>query len=138
MSGCSGHTLFANLGSNVMGGGTTMSYVLAVPELVSYAATGLVDLGSSLDAASRAAVSGTTELLAAADDEVSTAIASLFSSHGQAFQAMNAEASAFHARFVQALSAAGLSYATTEAANAAPLQTLEQSLQGLGVFSPVK
>jgi PE family len=67
-------------------------------------------------------------VIAAAGDEVSAAIASLFSSHGEAFQALSAQAAAFHAQFVQALNAGAGAYASTEAANAAPLQTLAQDL----------
>jgi PE family len=59
-------------------------------------------IGSSLSAADAAATLPTTAVVAAAADEVSTAIASLFSGHVQQFQALSAQAAAFHARFVQA------------------------------------
>ena len=36
---------------------------------------------------------------------MSAAIAALFSAHGQGFQALGAQAAAFHAQFVQALNA---------------------------------
>ena len=67
----------------------------------------------------------TTAVLAAAGDEVSAAIASLFSGHGQAFQALSAEAAAFHAHFVSTLNATAGAYTAAEAANASPLQALE-------------
>jgi len=66
--------------------------------------------------------------VAAAGDEVSAAVASLFSGHGQAFQALGAQAAAFHDQFVQALNAGAGAYASTEAASAGPLQTLAQGL----------
>jgi triacylglycerol lipase len=61
-------------------------------------------------------------VLAAAEDEVSAAIAALFSAHGQGFQAVSAQAAAFHAQFVQALKSSAASYASAEAANLAALE----------------
>ena len=83
-----------------------MSFVIAAPELVTAAATDLANIGSTLNAANAAAATQTTGVLAAAEDEVSAAIAALFSSHGQQFQALSAQASAFHSQFVQALNSA--------------------------------
>ena len=78
----------------------------------------------------------TTGVLAAAGDEVSSAIAAAFSAYGQGFQALGAQAAAFHDQFVQALTAGAGSYVSAEAANAAaftanPLQTLQQDLLSL-------
>jgi hypothetical protein len=42
----------------------------------------------------------TTGVVAAAEDEVSAAIALLFSNHAQEFQALSAQAGAFHTQFV--------------------------------------
>lgn len=50
---------------------------------------------------------------------MSTAIASLFSSHAQQYQALSAEATVLHDQFVQHLTASAGSYASAEAANAA-------------------
>ena len=83
-----------------------MSFVIAVPEFVASAATDLSTIGSGLSAANAAAVAPTTAVVAAAGDEVSAAIASLFSGHAQEFQALGARAAAFHAEFVRALSGA--------------------------------
>jgi PE family len=55
-----------------------MSFVIAAPELVTAAATDLANVGSSLGSANAAAALPTTEILAAAEDEVSAAIASVF------------------------------------------------------------
>jgi hypothetical protein len=62
-----------------------MSLVIAAPELIS--------------TANAAAATPTAGVLAAAEDEVSEAIASLFSGHAQAFQALSAQAAAFHAQW---------------------------------------
>ncbi len=101
-----------------------MSYVVATPDVLSGAASNLTSLGATLERANAVAAASTTELLAAAQDEVSTAIAALFGNHGQAYQTISAEAAAFQARFVAALSSATSAYTTAEAAAASPLQPL--------------
>ncbi|CCK52607.1 Conserved protein of unknown function, PE-PGRS family protein, PE-PGRS 45 (part1) [Mycobacterium canettii CIPT 140060008] len=53
-------------------------------------------------------------MLAAAHDEVSTAIAALFGSHGQHYQAISAQVAAYQQRFVLALSQAGSTYAVAK------------------------
>ena len=97
-----------------------MSLVIATPDVLASAATDLANIGFIITAAEAAAFS-TTGVLAAAEDEVSAAIAALFSVHGQGFQAMGAQAAAFHDQFVQALNSAGGAYAAAEAAHASDL-----------------
>lgn len=63
-------------------------------------------------------------MLAAGGDEVSAAITASFNKFGQEYQALSAQAAAFHAQFVQNLTAGQGSYAATEAANVSPLQTV--------------
>ncbi|MGO9384691.1 MAG: PE family protein, partial [Mycobacterium sp.] len=82
-----------------------MSFVIAAPELVTAAATDLANIGSIRTAANAAAATQTTGVLAAAEDEVSAAVAAVFSAHGRGFQALGAQAAAFHEQFVQALTA---------------------------------
>ena len=72
-----------------------MSFVLAVPHMLTAEATCLASLGSAITAANAAAATPTSGMVAAAGDEVSAAIASLFSAQGQAFQALSAQAAAF-------------------------------------------
>src|ERR1700756_4020482 len=113
-----------------------MSYLVAAPEFLASTATDLSNIGSTLSAANAAAATQTTGVLAAAEDEVSAAIAALFSAHGQGFQALSAQATAFHDQFVQALTAGGGSYVSAEAANATAFtanaaQTIRQDLLGL-------
>ncbi|WP_263989406.1 PE family protein, partial [Mycobacterium conspicuum] len=115
-----------------------MSYVIAVPELLAAAASDVAGIGSSLSAAQGLAAAPTTALVPAAEDEVSTAIAALFSGHGQAFQSLSARVGTFHAGFVKALNNAGSAYAEAEAAGASPLSALVSGAQELAVFSPVK
>ena len=64
-------------------------------------------------------------------------MATLFARHGQQFQALSAQAAAFHSQFVQALNSAGSAYTAAEAAGASPLQAVVQGAQSLAVFSPV-
>jgi hypothetical protein len=99
--------------------------------MLAAAAADVAGIGSSLSAAHAVAAAPTTAVIAAAEDEVSAAIASLFSGHGQQFQALSAQAAAFHTQFVHALSGAAGSYGLTEAANVSPLQTLEQDVPGV-------
>ncbi|ORA10877.1 PE family protein, partial [Mycobacterium angelicum] len=101
-----------------------MSFVIALPEVMGTAATDLAGIGSALESAGAAAAAHTTGLLAAAQDEVSVAIAELFGAHGQAYQSASAQAAAFHQQFVQALTGSAGSYATAESAAAQPLQSL--------------
>jgi hypothetical protein len=107
---------------------STVPYVIAAPGMLAAAAADVAGIGSSLSEANGAAAASTTRVIAAGGDEVSAAIASLFSSHGKAFQALSAQAAALHSQFVQALNAGAGAYASTEAANAGPLQTLAQNL----------
>ena len=107
-----------------------MSYLVAAPEFLASAATDLSNIGSAVTASNAAAAAQTTNVLAAADDEVSAAIAAVFSTHGQGFQALGAQAAAFHDQFVKALSGAGCTYTAAEAANASLV-----SVPGLGPSS---
>ncbi|MGB9308288.1 MAG: PE family protein, partial [Mycobacterium sp.] len=91
-----------------------MSLVIA-PEWVTAAASDLANIGSHVGVANAAAAFPTTNLLAAAGDEVSAAIAALFGTHGQVYQAVSAQAAAFHSQFVQTLNTSAGSYAAAEA-----------------------
>ncbi|WP_156771983.1 PE family protein, partial [Mycobacterium sp. 1245805.9] len=107
-----------------------MSYVVAAPEFLASAATDLANIGSAVTAANGAAVAPTTGVAAAGGDEVSGAIASVFSGYARAYQSLSARAAALHGEFVRTLSGAGAAYSLTEAANASPLQTVEQDVLG--------
>lgn len=101
-----------------------MSFVIAVPEALTMAASDLANIGSTINAANAAAALPTTGVVAAAADEVSAAVAALFGSYAQSYQAFGAQLSAFHAQFVQSLTNGARSYVVAEATSAAPLQDL--------------
>lgn len=113
-----------------------MSFVVVAPEVLAAAASDLAGIGSTLAQANAAALAPTTAVLAAGADEVSAAIASLFGAHGQAYQAVSAQMSAFHAQFMQALTGAGGAYAAAEAVNVSAAQSVEQDLLGLRMPGP--
>lgn len=108
-----------------------MSYVIATPDLLTTAAANVAGIESSIRAANLAALAPTNTVLAAAADEVSTAIAALFSGHAQEYQAFSAQAATFHERFVQALNGASGAYAAADAAAANPLQAVGDQILGV-------
>ncbi|KQH79756.1 hypothetical protein AO501_13610 [Mycobacterium gordonae] len=108
-----------------------MSFITVVPDVVAASALRLSGVSAGLIDANAVAAVATTDVLAAGVDEVSAAIAALFSSHGHQYQLLNAQADAWNARFMQTLSAASGSYAAAEASGAATLQTLEQDVLAL-------
>ncbi len=107
-----------------------MSYVIAAPEYVAAAASDLANIGSALGDANSAASGPTSSVFAAGADEVSAAISALFNSHAQVYQALSAQAALFHQQFVNLMNGGAAEYALTEAANASPLQTVEQGVLG--------
>ncbi|EUA12052.1 PE family protein [Mycobacterium kansasii 732] len=108
-----------------------MSFAVAVPEALTAAAADVAGIGAVLKVANAVALAPITTVLAAGQDEVSAAVAALFASHGQAYQVISAQAETFHARFAQGLTSAAGWYASAEAANASPLQTVEQEVLGV-------
>ncbi len=119
-----------------------MSFVIATPDLVESAAQSLAGIRSSLAEAAATAAGPTTGIATAAQDEVSVAIASMFGTVGQEFQALSAQAQAFHEQFVGLMNAGAGAYISAEVANAG--QTLAggvtapaQSLLGGGVLGNI-
>ncbi|EFD57801.1 PE-PGRS family protein [Mycobacterium tuberculosis T92] len=119
-----GHASCRPVGQSRRERGPAMEYLIAAQDVLVAAAADLEGIGSALAAANRAAEAPTTGLLAAGADEVSAAIASLFSGNAQAYQALSAQAAAFHQQFVRALSSAAGSYAAAEAAMPPPMQAV--------------
>ncbi len=105
-----------------------MSYVLTIPDALTSAARDVRGIGAAVDAANLTAAVPTAGVLAAGADEVSAAVAAVFSAHAQDYQALSAEATQFQTRFVSALSNAGSAYAAAEAAAASPLATVQEDL----------
>ena len=108
-----------------------MPYVIAAPDMLTTAAAEVARIGSSLNEANSAAEAATTEMIAAGGDEVSAAVAAVFSSHGKAFQTLSAQAAAHHSQFAQTLKASAGAYASTEAGNAMLVPNIAVSVGGL-------
>ena len=101
-----------------------MSLVLVAPETLESAAADITQIGSTVGVGNLAAAIPTTQVTAAAADEVSAAIAAVFGAHAKEYQAAAALAATYHEQFVRGLSAAAGSYAGTEA-------SIETTLQGV-------
>ncbi|MBX9979116.1 MAG: PE family protein, partial [Mycobacterium gordonae] len=76
-----------------------MSFLLAEPQGMVAAAADIEAIGATLSAASAAAATPTSSLLAAAGDEVSAAIANLFGTFGSEYQDVVTQFEAFHNEF---------------------------------------
>jgi hypothetical protein len=106
-----------------------LSYVIAAPQYLASAAGDLAGIGSTIGEANTAAAGPTLGVLPAGADEVSAAIAAMFDAHGQAYQALSAQAALFHDQFVQILNTAGSAYETAES-NAVQLMANAASAPG--------
>jgi PE family len=98
-----------------------VSFVVTAPEMVTAAAENLSGIGSTLGEATAAAAGPTTGIATAAADEISVAVSQLFGTYGQEFQAISAQAAAFHGEFVSLLNGGAAAYLGTELANAQAL-----------------
>ncbi|MCQ4365669.1 PE family protein, partial [Mycobacterium gordonae] len=107
-----------------------MSYLIAAPDVLTLAAAEAAGIGSSIRSANLSALAPTSTVMAAAADEVSTAIASLFSGHALDYQSLSKQVAAFHEQFVLAVNGASGAYAAAEAANAGPLQPVLDQVLG--------
>ncbi|MCV7257381.1 PPE family protein, SVP subgroup [Mycobacterium shimoidei] len=107
-----------------------MSYLKTVPEALAAAATQLEGIGNSFSAESAAAAAPTTDIIPAAADEVSVLQAGVFTTYGQLYQTVSAQAQAIHQQFVNLLGLSSGSYGDTEAAN--QVAAASTPLSGLG------
>src|ERR1700753_636069 len=98
-----------------------MPSVITQPQLIATAATDVEEIRSAIGAAKGAAVGPTTGLVAAAQDEVSAAVAALFGGYGKEYHSLLRQAAAFHGEFAATLAAAGNAYTAAETANAGAL-----------------
>lgn len=94
-----------------------MSFVIAAPEMVQAAARDLAGIRATLSEASAAVAGPTTAVVAAAEDQVSAAVAALFGAFGQEYQDLSAQTQAFHEQFVNLMNGGAGAYLATEAAN---------------------
>ncbi|ORW92852.1 hypothetical protein AWB92_14405 [Mycobacterium sp. IEC1808] len=114
-----------------------MSFVVAAPETVGAAAGDLAGIGSALREATAAAAGQTTAITTAAADDVSLAVSELFGAYGQQFQAMTAQAAAFHNEFVNLLNGGAAAYLGTELANAQQAMIGEFTANGAAASAPL-
>jgi PE family/PPE-SVP subfamily C-terminal region len=94
-----------------------MSFVTTAPAALSAAATQLEGVGTSFATESSAAAGSTTAVSPAAADEVSIMQSGVFSTYGQLYQTVSAQAQAIHQQFVSLLQSSSGSYQETEGAN---------------------
>ncbi len=106
-----------------------MSSVLIALDMFETHTANVAQIGSAVSAGNLAAAIPTTELSAAGADEVSAAVAVMFSGHARQYQAAAAQAAAYQQQFVSHLHAAAVSYAATETSMA---WGLESTLLGGG------
>jgi hypothetical protein len=107
-----------------------MVFVKTLPEAIAAAAAQLEGIGNSFSAENAAAAAPTTALAPAASDEVSMLQAGVFSTYGQLYQTVTAQAQAIHQQFVNLLGTSAGSYGETEAAN--QVAAASTPLSGLG------
>src|ERR1700731_1494816 len=96
-----------------------MGYVSTAPAAIAAAASQLEGIGNSFAAGRPAAAAPTTAVAPAASDEVSALQAGVFSTYGQLYQTVSAQAQAIHQQFVSTLQNSSNSYQGTESANQA-------------------
>jgi hypothetical protein len=94
-----------------------MSFVTTAPAAITAAATQLEGVGTSFATESSAAAGSTTAISPAAADEVSILQSGAFSTYGQLYQTVSAQAQAIHQQFVNLLQSSSGSYQETEGAN---------------------
>jgi hypothetical protein len=111
-----------------------MSFVTTVPQAIAAAATQLEGIGTSFTTESSAAAGSTTSIAPAAADEVSALQAGVYSTYGQLYQTVSAEATAIHQQFVTLLQSTSGTYQATESANniGAGANALSSATSGAG------
>lgn len=101
-----------------------MSIVIVTPEAVAGAGGDIARIGSWLNEVNAAAAGSTTSVMAAAGDEVSAAVAALFSGYAQEYQLLSVRAAVFQEQFAVALRGGAGVYAAAETANASLFELL--------------
>jgi hypothetical protein len=98
-----------------------MAYVLTRPQVMATAAADVAAIGTTINDATAAAAGTTTGVEAAAADEVSASITSVFNAYAREWQEVIGRAAVFHNEFARTLAAGGDAYANAEAAGVAAL-----------------
>ena len=96
-----------------------MAFVNTQPAAIAAAAQQLEGIFNSFAAESAGAAASTTDVVPAASDEVSILQAGVFSTYGQLYQTVSAQAQAIQQQFTQLLGQSSGSYQDTESANQA-------------------
>jgi len=96
-----------------------MAFVNTQPAAIAAAAQQLEGIFNSFAAESTGAATSTTDVIPAASDEVSILQAGVFSTYGQLYQTVSAQAQAIQQQFNQLLNQTSGSYQDTESANQA-------------------
>jgi hypothetical protein len=96
-----------------------MAFVNTQPAAIAAAAQQLEGIFNSFAAESAGAAASTTDVVPAASDEVSILQAGVFSTYGQLYQTVSAQAQAIQQQFTQLLGQSSGSYQETESANQA-------------------
>ena len=112
-----------------------MSFVVVGPDVLVSAAADVARIGSGVGAANAAAAARRRRWWRRPVMRCRRRLRRCFLAT-PGFQALSAQAAAFHAEFVQALTARAGAYAAAEAANASPLQTVEQDMLGVIMRPP--
>jgi hypothetical protein len=73
-----------------------MAYVLTQPQVMATAATDVAAIGTTINEATAGAAGRTTGVAAAAADEVSASIATVFNAYAHEWQAVIGRAAVFH------------------------------------------
>jgi hypothetical protein len=94
-----------------------MAYVNTAPPAIAAAAAQLEGIGNPFTTESSAPATSTTAIAPAASDEVSALQAGVFSTYGQLYQTVSAQAQAIHQQFTSLLQSSSGSYEGTESAN---------------------
>jgi hypothetical protein len=101
-----------------------VSFLFTDPAAMAAAVGDLTGIGSEVRNANAAATLWTADILPAAGDEVSAAIAAQFGGFARRFQTLAARAADFHEQLVNRLTAASESYYVAEQANTVAVQPL--------------
>ncbi|MDP7739450.1 PE domain-containing protein [Mycobacterium paragordonae] len=93
------------------------TYLIAAPEALAAASADLNGIAETVGKATASAAPSTTEIAAAAADEVSAAIARMFGGYAQSYQSVGAQIALYQKQFQQTLLSRAGAYAAAEAVN---------------------
>ncbi|WP_156452932.1 PE family protein, partial [Mycobacterium gordonae] len=105
------------------------TFLIAAPEALAAASADLNGIAEAIRKATVSAAPSTTQIAAAAADEVSAAIAQMFGGYAQSYQSVGTQIALYQKQFQQALATGAGAYAAAEAVNVLSLQGFEQTLE---------